>query len=131
MSRLPDVLTQLARVLFFGGTGNVRVKLDSPARLVIEEDWIWTVRTHTFDASRRVVLQRFGQRRDRELARFGQLHSVDLRRLYRDGSVVGYTISLRRGWLDNLNIGSTEDDAQASIIAARVSTITGVKVLSL
>lgn len=128
---LLDSLTQLTRVLFFGGTSNVRVRLDSPARLVIEDDWIWTIRTHTFDASQRTVLRRFGQRPDRVLARFNQLHSVDVRKLYREGHFVGHTLSLRRGWLDELDLGSTEDDAEASIVAARVSTITGVKVLAL
>lgn len=127
MSRLTDAIARLTRLVQSGGAGDIRIRLDSPARLVLETDWLWTTRTHTFDASRRAVL-----RDDRVLARFSEIHSVDVRTLRDDsGYVVGYAIALHRGWFDNLHLGSTGDDAEASIVAARVSTIMGVKVLAL
>jgi hypothetical protein len=130
LSRLPQAFARLAQLVQQGGAGDIRIKLDSPARLVIESDWLWTVRTYTFDATRRAVL--IGPRGERVLVRFSQIHSVDVRTLRADnGSAAGYAIALHRGWFDNLHLGSTCDDAHASIVAARVSTITGVKVLSL
>lgn len=126
LSRLPEAIARLARLVQSDGAGDIRIRLDSPARLVIEADWLWTTRTHTFDASRRVVL-----RNGRLLARFDQLHSVDVRALQNRRRTVGYAIALHRGWFDNLHLGSTSDDAAASIVAARISTITGLKVLSL
>lgn len=130
LSRLPQAFARLAQLVQQGGAGDIRIKLDSPARLVIESDWLWTVRTYTFDATRRAVL--IGPRGERVLVRFSQIHSVDVRTLRADnGSAAGYAITLHRGWFDNLHLGSTCDDAHASIVAARVSTITGVTVLSL
>lgn len=123
----PAFLSRLWNMLQQGGAGGLHIRLDSPARLVIESRWLWTTRTHTFDAARRVVL-----RDGRVLARFDQLHSVDVRTLHDDsGHVAGYAIALHRGWFDNLHLGSTPDDAEASIVAARISTITGLKVLAL
>jgi hypothetical protein len=127
LQRLRDAMARLALLLQSGGTGGIHIKVDSPARLVIEAGWLWTTRSHTFDATRRVVL-----RNGRVLARFNQLHSVDVRAVHdRYGAVTGYAIALHRGWLDNLHLGSTSDDAEASIVAARISTITGLKVLSM
>ena len=130
LSRLPQAFTRLAQLVQRGGAGDMRIRLDSPARLVIESNWLWMVRTYTFDGSRRAVLA--GARGERVLVHFHQIHSVDVRTLRNDnGSVAGYAIALHRGLFDNVHLGSTCDDAEASIVAARVSTITGVKVLAL
>ncbi len=130
LPRLHQAFSQLVQMLQRGGTGDMRIKIDSPARLVIESNWLWTVRTVTFDGSRRAVLS--GARGERVLMHFHQIHSVDVRTLRdEDGGVAGYAVALHRGLFDNVHLGSTCDDAEASIVAARVSTITGAKVLAL
>ncbi len=126
LKRAAQTLAPLLR-LFFGGVGEMHVRLDSPTRLVIESRELLFKRVYVFDANRRVVL-----RDERLLARFNQIRSIEMRVFYgQNGKVIGYRLALHRGWLDNPIVGSTEDDAQASIVAARISTITGAKVLSM
>ncbi len=70
-------------------------------------------------------------RRGRVLAKLDDIESVDVTRIRDDDSPDHWKVSfsLRRAW--SVEIGRTRDDVEASIAAARLSTIAGVKVRAL
>ncbi len=80
-----------------------------------------------------VVDRRFKtvSRGERVLARFDAIRSVDIRRFSNRRGFVRCRLSLHLGWWSRIEVGHTGDDAQASIIAARLGSYTGKKVLSL
>lgn len=62
----------------------------------------------------------------RVLARFADVKCIELRGLRdRSGESVVWSVSLRLGWFRHIGIGMSHDDVHASIVAARLSTLTG------
>jgi hypothetical protein len=80
----------------------------------------------TFDRRRKLVL-----RGGRVLLKSAEIKSVDIMRIRSDDSPDYWRVSLSTGLFSGVDMGKTSDDVEASIAAARVATILGVKVRSL
>ncbi len=81
----------------------------------------------TFDRRRKVVL-----RGERVLAKYADIKSVDVTHFCRDDDGPEYwKVSLSAGAFAGLEIGRTRNDVEASIAAARMATVAGVKVRAL
>jgi hypothetical protein len=80
-------------------------------------------------ADRRLGLVRRGAT---TLARFDQIRSIDIRH-HRGGNdePEHWSINLHLSWYSQVFIGKTTDAAEASIIAAYLGTLTGLRVLNL
>jgi hypothetical protein len=81
-------------------------------------------------ADRRLGLVRRGAT---TLARFDQIRSIDLRHhpAGNGDEPEHWSVSLHLSWYSQVFVGRTTDDAEASIVAAHLSTLTGHRVLSL
>jgi hypothetical protein len=91
---------------------------DRPDRLELR-----TGRGHfVFDGRRRLV-----SRDGRTVLRFDQLESVDLIADKDSGGLMEWKIDLYVSFFRRIRVGSSLDDAQASIVGARIITITGAK----
>jgi hypothetical protein len=64
------------------------------------------------------------------VARFDAIQSIDVKRTESENGPTVWTVSLYLSWFSRVHVGRTTDDAEASIVAARLSTITGKKVLA-
>ncbi len=69
-------------------------------------------------------------RSERVVARFDDIESIDVKHRSNDDGPSTWTVSLHMSWFSRVHVGSTSDDAEASIVAARIATITGKKVLA-
>lgn len=64
-------------------------------------------------------------------ARFSDIRAVVVRRTRMGGSHLRdempeiWTVSLQLGWFSRVHVGRTNDDAEASIVAARIASLTG------
>jgi len=61
------------------------------------------------------------------LARFDEIKFIDITRHLNDNGSDSWSVSLSLSWFSSVNIGRTTDDTNASIVAARIGTITGKK----
>jgi hypothetical protein len=87
----------------------------------------WRGAPLTFDRRRRLVL-----RGGRTLLRLADVRSIDIQHIDRDDERPEYwRVSLGTGLFSSIELGTTPDDVEASIAAARLSTIVGVKVRAL
>ena len=87
----------------------------------------WRGAPLTFDRRSKLVL-----RGGRTLVRLSDIKSVDIQHVYRDDERPEYwRVSLGTGTFSSVEIGTTRDDVEASIAAARLSTVAGVKVRAL
>ncbi|WP_372527562.1 hypothetical protein [Piscinibacter sp.] len=68
---------------------------------------------------------------NRVVASFDSIRSIDIKYFCTGDGPEWWTVSLCLGRHRRVPIGKTSDDAQASIAAARLSTITGKKVVAL
>ncbi|WP_144290013.1 hypothetical protein [Ideonella sp. A 288] len=75
-----------------------------------------------FDGRRRVV-----SRNGRTLLRFEQVKSIDVIADKDTGGFSEWKIDLYVNFLRRIRVGTTLDDAQASMVGARIITITGAK----
>jgi hypothetical protein len=65
------------------------------------------------------------------LVRFEQIRSIDIRHHRNDDELEHWSVSLHLSWYSQVFIGRTTDSTEASIVAAHLSTLTGLRVLSL
>jgi hypothetical protein len=87
----------------------------------------WRGAPLTFDRRTKLVL-----RGGRTLARFTEIKSVDIQHIDWDDERPEYwKVSLGTGTFSSVEIGTARDDVEASIAAARLSTVAGVKVRAL
>jgi hypothetical protein len=87
----------------------------------------WRGAPLTFDRRSHLVL-----RGGRTLGRLADVKSVDIQHVCWDDERPEYwRVSLGRGTFSSIEIGTTRDDVEASIAAARLSTVAGVKVRAL
>ena len=90
-------------------------------------DFAWRGRPLTIDRRRQVVL-----RGGHELLRIADIQSVDVTHVRADeDSPELWKVGFSTGLFMGAEIGRTRDDVDASIAAARLSTVVGVKVRSL
>jgi hypothetical protein len=108
------------RVLWYGDS--LDILEDAPRRLVLKS----ARGRFTFDQARRAVL-----RRDRTLARFDEIRSIDLQTRTVDSDMYFWSLWLARERCSRIYIGRTIDDVQASIVAARIATLTGKPVVAI
>lgn len=80
-----------------------------------------------------VVNKRFGTVKSgqRVLARFADIRAIEIQRRRDDDGPDTWSVSLALSWWSSVHVGRTEDATEASIVAARLSTITGKKVVAL
>ena len=100
-----------------------------PCVSVLDEwrtEFSWRGPPMTFDRRRKSVL-----RGGCVLARYAEIKSVDVRHMRDDESPEYWKVSLSTGLFSGVEIGTTRNDVEASIAAARVATIAGVKVRAL
>lgn len=87
----------------------------------------WRGAALTFDRRSKQVL-----RGGRTLARLADIKSVDIQHVHwNDDQPEYWKVSLGTGSFSGVEIGRTRDDAEASIAAARLATVAGVKVRAL
>ncbi|WP_157359985.1 hypothetical protein [Caldimonas brevitalea] len=67
---------------------------------------------------------------DRVLALFDQIQSIEVAREADDEGQETWRVSLYISWLSRVQIGRTTDATEVSIVGARLSTITGKKVVA-
>lgn len=91
---------------------------DRPDRLALKTAWGHFV----FDGRRPVV-----SRNGKTLLRFEQIRSVDVIADKDTGEFREWKIDLYVSFLRRIRIGTTRDDAQASIVGARIISITRAK----
>jgi hypothetical protein len=68
---------------------------------------------------------------EKVLARFDAIQSIEVARQTSDDGTDTWKVSLYISWLSRVHIGRTSDAAEASIVGARLSTITGKKIIAL
>lgn len=98
---------------------------------IVEQD---DRRLVTLSERRQVVVdKRFGTVKcgTKVLALFDAIQSIDIQHQHDDGGTEAWNVSLYLSWYARVQIGRTGDATEASIVAARLSTITGKKVLAL
>ncbi len=87
----------------------------------------WRGSPLTFDRRRHAVL-----RDGRVLVKSADIRSIDVRHIRRnDDSPEYWKVSFSTGFFAEVEIGTTRNDVEASIAAARISDVAGVKVRSL
>jgi hypothetical protein len=104
----------------------------SSFKIVQQDDLVLVLQS----GSRRLVFnKRYRSVKDgtKLLAQFDAIESIDLcHRPDSDGAPECWSVSLNlKGWFSSVYIGVTCDDVDASIIAARIGTMTGKRVRSL
>jgi hypothetical protein len=101
-----------------------------PSVRILDEwrtEFHWRGLPLTFDRRRKLVLCG-----GRVLARYADIKSVDVEHRCRDDERPEYwKVSLSTGMFSGVQIGTTRNDVEASIAAARIATIAEVKVRSL
>lgn len=98
---------------------------------IVEQD---ERRLVTLSERRQVVVdKRFGTVKcgAKVLASFDAIQSIDIQHQRGDDVAEAWNVSLYLSWYARVQIGRTDDATEASIVAARLSTITGKKVLAL
>ena len=104
---------------------------DAEPRVDVLDEWRtefhWRGPPVTFDRRRKLVL-----RGGRVLAKSADIASIDVTHVRRDDEQPEYwRVSLGTGMFSSVELGRTRNDVEASIAAARVATVMGVKVRSL
>lgn len=101
-----------------------------PSVNVLDEwrtEFHWRGPPVTFDRRRNVIL-----RGGRVLAKSADVASIDVAHVRQDDEQPEYwRVSLGTGMFSSAELGRTRNDVEASIAAARVATVMGVKVRSL
>jgi hypothetical protein len=105
----------------FDTTESIEMTEQGDDRLLIQSSG----RQLVADKSRRAITSS-----GRVVARFDAIQSIDVKRTENENGPTVWTISLYLSLFSRIHIGRTTDDAEASIVAARLSTITGKKVLA-
>ncbi len=79
-----------------------------------------------------VANKRFGtvKTEERILARFDAIQWIEVARERNDDAPETWKVSLCVSWLSRVQIGRTNDALEASLVGARLSTITGKKVVA-
>ena len=79
-----------------------------------------------------VANKRFGtvKSEERVLARFDAIRWIEVARERNDDAPETWKVSLYISWLSRVQIGRTNDALEASVAGARLSTITGKKVIA-
>jgi hypothetical protein len=109
-------------VYFLVGASSIEIVDDREHCLVLRSG------SRTCIADARTQTIRIGSR---VAASFGAIRSVDIRhQTRREGEAERWIVSLSLGWPRSVAIGQSLDDAEASMAAARLSSITGKKVLA-
>jgi hypothetical protein len=67
---------------------------------------------------------------DKVLARFDAIQAIEIARERSDDSPDTWKVSLYISWFSRVQIGRTSEATEASIVGARLSTITGKKVVA-
>jgi hypothetical protein len=94
---------------------------EGPNRLVLESN-----RGIMIVDARRKVISRSGK----DLARFDQVRFIDVTREQERGECLEWRVDIYLGPLRKIRVGETRDDAQASIVGARLTSLIGAKVLA-
>jgi hypothetical protein len=90
-------------------------------------EFAWRGAPLIFDRRSQLVL-----RDGRTLARLADVKSIDIQRVdWHDERPACWRVSLGMGLFSSIELGKTRDDLEASIAAARLSTVVGVKVRAL
>jgi hypothetical protein len=101
-----------------------------PSVRILDEwrtEFHWRGPPLTFDRRRQLVL-----RGGRVLVRSDDIKSVDVEYIRRDDeSPERWKVRFSTGLFSGVEIGTTRNDVEASIAAARIATIAGIKVRSL
>jgi hypothetical protein len=108
------------RLLWYGDS--LDILEDTPERLVVKS----ARGRFTFDRLRRAVL-----RKHRILTAFDEIESIDLETVPIDTHRCCWSLSLNRERGSSIYVGRTIDDAQASIVAAHIATVTGKPVVAI
>ena len=80
----------------------------------------------TFDRKARVV-----QEGEQQLATFDSIQSVDIAAFPGGRGERSWSITLFSGFLDRITVARTYDDGDASVVAAKVASVIGCRVVSL
>jgi hypothetical protein len=78
-----------------------------------------------FDTRRRIVI-----RGHSVIARFSDIQAVNIRAIRDEDRPESWSVSLRTSIIGAINVATTTDDAEASILGARLSEVLGVKVVA-
>ena len=90
-------------------------------------EFLWRGPLLTFDRRRKVVL-----RGGKVLVKFADIRCIDITHTKRNhDDPESWTVSFSTGFFAGVDIGTTRVDVEASIAAARVADVVGVKVRSL
>lgn len=103
--------------------------LVEPSVNILDEwrtEFNWRGPPVTFDRRRKVIL-----RGGRVLAKSADIKSVDITHVQDDEAPDYWKVGLSTGIFSKVELGTTIDDVEASIAAARVATVAGLKVRSL
>lgn len=130
-----DPSSPLSRAYFairsaFRDVAEVMSSPDDSIEVVYQDDKRLVLSANGYDitADKRTRTVRSG---DKVLARFDAIKTIDITSIQHDnGQGATWTVSLYLGWFSRVRIGRTEHQVDASIAAARLSTITGAKVLA-
>ena len=118
-----DTIVRMLRQLGYAITGRrfIEVAEEGPNRLVLETNR----GTFVFD-QRRGVAARDGK----QIARFKDIKFIDIIRDKEIDEHTHWEVKLYLNVLHRIRVGETLDDAQASIVGARLVEITGSKLLA-
>ena len=119
LSFLHSLLDQLGNNAF--RRSFLEIVEEGPNRLVVESNR----GTMVVDARRRVI-----SRNGKELTSFDRVKFVDVTREQDRAELLEWRVDLYLGPLREIRVGETRDDAQASIVGARLTDLIGVKVLA-
>ena len=119
LGALSEILAAVGRLLW--PFQKLKVSQSGPSRLSIESrqgDFILDARRKSFS------------RNGRLLARFEQIRFVEVIHVSTDESGDHWEVRVQVDTRFPVHIGSTDDDAEASILAARLSSLVGCRVLA-
>ena len=119
LAAIRAIADQLANTVF--RRSFLEIIEEGPNRLVLESNR----GTMVVDARRRVV-----SRNGKDLINFERVKFVDVTREHDRGEYMEWRVDLYIGPLQNIRVGETPDDAQASIIGSRLTSLIGSKVLA-